>query len=155
MYDSELMTGFLEPKGIPMPISAMTVEALADLGYEVDMSKADAYTVDYSFPPSTSPTTKPPTRRKRDLQEYELKENAIVAESRRLLDEQIASGEKIPMGNDIANVPIIMLSDLEGVQINPKSGRDQDFHKEKEAFKHRNRNNNNNNHTNNNKDKTS
>ena len=42
-FDTELMTGFTE-RG-PMPLSVITVGALADLGYTVDRSKADPYTV--------------------------------------------------------------------------------------------------------------
>ena len=45
VYDGELMTGYLEPRGKKMPLSAMTIGALADLGYEVDLSKADGFTV--------------------------------------------------------------------------------------------------------------
>jgi len=43
VYDSELMTSLAEYK--EMPISRLTLGALADLGYSVDYSKADPYTV--------------------------------------------------------------------------------------------------------------
>ena len=43
-FDTELMTGFAENSG-PMPLSLMTVGALADLGYVVNTAAADAYTV--------------------------------------------------------------------------------------------------------------
>ncbi len=39
----ELMTGFIENVGTPMPLSAITVGAMADLGYAVDPSKADPF----------------------------------------------------------------------------------------------------------------
>ena len=48
-YDNELMTGYLEGGGRTMPLSLITARALQDLGYVVDVSKADAYSV-----PSTS-----------------------------------------------------------------------------------------------------
>lgn len=41
-FDKEMMTGFLDAS---TPISAITVGALKDLGFTVDDSKADAYTV--------------------------------------------------------------------------------------------------------------
>jgi hypothetical protein len=40
---AELMTGFVENAGIPMPLSGITVGALQDIGYVVDMSKADPF----------------------------------------------------------------------------------------------------------------
>ena len=45
MYHTELMTGFVQGPGVKMPLSEMTVLAMADLGYQVDPSNADPYTV--------------------------------------------------------------------------------------------------------------
>ena len=45
VYTTELMTGWAEAPGVPMPLSALTVGALADLGYQVDFTKADPFTV--------------------------------------------------------------------------------------------------------------
>jgi hypothetical protein len=42
ILSSELMTGWAGP-GTALPLSRITVASLADLGYQVDMSKADAY----------------------------------------------------------------------------------------------------------------
>ena len=42
-FNAELMTGFAESSGIPMPISRMTVGSLEDLGYTVNYAAADAY----------------------------------------------------------------------------------------------------------------
>lgn len=42
-YNAELMTGYVEESGTPMPLSRLTVRALQDLGYQVDVSKADEY----------------------------------------------------------------------------------------------------------------
>lgn len=44
VFRSELMTSTLSSSGGRMPFSALTVGALADLGYTVDASVADAYT---------------------------------------------------------------------------------------------------------------
>lgn len=44
VYDSELMTGYVEGEGVAMPLSKLTVLALQDLGYTVNASNADAYT---------------------------------------------------------------------------------------------------------------
>jgi len=41
------MTGFISA-GSPAPLSAITVGAMQDMGYEVDLSKADSYTVSAS-----------------------------------------------------------------------------------------------------------
>ena len=43
VFDNELMTGFIN-SGVSNPISSVTVASLGDIGYEVDLSKADAYT---------------------------------------------------------------------------------------------------------------
>lgn len=42
-FGEELLTGYLGTGA--QPLSAMTVQSLADLGYQVDVSRADAYTV--------------------------------------------------------------------------------------------------------------
>jgi len=44
----ELMTGFLN-SGASNPLSAITVGAMEDMGYTVDMTKADSYTVSSSL----------------------------------------------------------------------------------------------------------
>jgi hypothetical protein len=41
---TEVMTGFAEPPGTSMPLSRITVGALADIGYQVDYAKADPFT---------------------------------------------------------------------------------------------------------------
>jgi len=43
VFDTELMTGYSETAGVAMPLSAITVGAMQDLGYVVNYSKADAY----------------------------------------------------------------------------------------------------------------
>ena len=44
VLDAELMTGFIENNAsTPMPLSIITVQAMADIGYQVDPSKADPY----------------------------------------------------------------------------------------------------------------
>jgi hypothetical protein len=43
IFRSELMTGFVGTGG--SPLSAMTVQSLADMGYGVNVNRADAYTV--------------------------------------------------------------------------------------------------------------
>ena len=43
IFANELMTGWLDPGGVN-PLSRITVASLADIGYEVNMAKADAYT---------------------------------------------------------------------------------------------------------------
>jgi hypothetical protein len=44
-FDGELMTGFVEPQGKSMPLSTMTVQSLADFGYQVNIFGADSYLV--------------------------------------------------------------------------------------------------------------
>jgi hypothetical protein len=48
VFDPELMTGFLNPGGVN-PLSAISVRSLQDLGYEVSVAGADAFTLDPSF----------------------------------------------------------------------------------------------------------
>lgn len=43
VFGAELMTGFIEAPGIPMPLSRMTIAAMQDLGYQVDYSQADQF----------------------------------------------------------------------------------------------------------------
>ena len=44
-FDSEVMTGFSEAVGVPQPLSRVTIAAMRDIGYTVDMSAADPYTL--------------------------------------------------------------------------------------------------------------
>jgi hypothetical protein len=44
-FDSELMTGFVEPAGTPMSLSAITIQSLADVGYSVNLFAGDQYLV--------------------------------------------------------------------------------------------------------------
>jgi hypothetical protein len=44
LMKSEIMTGFIEPPGTRMPLSKITVGALADIGYTVDYARADPFT---------------------------------------------------------------------------------------------------------------
>jgi hypothetical protein len=44
-FDAELMTGFVEAPGVPTPLSAMTIQSLADLGYVVNVNVADNFVV--------------------------------------------------------------------------------------------------------------
>ena len=44
IFGNELMTGFVGPVGLQMPFSAMTIGALADLGYIVNANVNDSYT---------------------------------------------------------------------------------------------------------------
>ena len=43
MFDSEIMTGFLDPG--PVILSAVSITSLADMGYEVDVGQADPFTI--------------------------------------------------------------------------------------------------------------
>jgi hypothetical protein len=43
VFDTELMTGFVERAGVAMPISRVTVGSLADLGYTVNYAAADPF----------------------------------------------------------------------------------------------------------------
>lgn len=45
VFNTEIMTGYAEAPGVPMPISRMTVGALKDLGYTVDYGAADPYSL--------------------------------------------------------------------------------------------------------------
>jgi hypothetical protein len=45
VFVTELMTGYAEDAGVAMPISRMTVGSLQDMGYVVDYTKADPYTL--------------------------------------------------------------------------------------------------------------
>ncbi|HUP19984.1 MAG TPA: putative Ig domain-containing protein [Gemmatimonadota bacterium] len=49
VFDSELMTGFSEPIGVSQPLSRVTVGAMEDLGYVVDYSAADSYSLGSSL----------------------------------------------------------------------------------------------------------
>jgi hypothetical protein len=49
---TELMTGYAESSGVPMPLSRITVGGLADLGYAVNYGAADLY----SRPPVVAPS---------------------------------------------------------------------------------------------------
>lgn len=54
VLEAELMTPFVEASGVFMPLSRLTIAALADLGYVVDMNKADPFLTNISFPTEMS-----------------------------------------------------------------------------------------------------
>jgi leishmanolysin len=43
VFNSELMTGYIEEPGVPMPISRLTIATFKDMGYQVDYSQADPF----------------------------------------------------------------------------------------------------------------
>jgi hypothetical protein len=45
IFDSEVMTGFVEPVGVATPLSAMTIQSFADEAYIVNAAVADPYIV--------------------------------------------------------------------------------------------------------------
>ena len=50
VFDVEMMTPLME-LGVPQPISAITLQAMADLGYSVNVGLADSYTLPGARPP--------------------------------------------------------------------------------------------------------
>ena len=50
IFDHELMTGFIEQAGTTMPISAMTIGSLQDMGYTVDYNQAQPYALPNGAP---------------------------------------------------------------------------------------------------------
>lgn len=58
VFRTELMTGFVEPAGVPMPLSRVTVGAFADLGYTVNYAAADVFVLPASIstPPANPPS---------------------------------------------------------------------------------------------------
>jgi hypothetical protein len=54
-FRTELMTGYISAPGISNPFSRMTIQALADLGYVVNINAEDSYTV----PPPSLMSTNP------------------------------------------------------------------------------------------------
>jgi hypothetical protein len=43
VFHTELMTGYVEGAGVPMPLSRLTIATLQDLGYEVNYAAADPF----------------------------------------------------------------------------------------------------------------
>ena len=73
-FNTELMTGFLGP-GNDNPLSRLTGASLADLGYEVDLTTADPYSV-----PGCSPSCLQAAGEARQIQEIVLPPKFAVAE---------------------------------------------------------------------------
>ena len=79
VFDTELLTPSIKRTGADDPLSKVTIAALADLGYRVDYTQAESYTL-----PSTSLTT--------------------LA----LLRSALARGDELHLGNDIRQGPVIV-----------------------------------------------
>jgi hypothetical protein len=43
LFGTELMTGYVEPAGVPMPLSRLTIAVFKDMGYTVNYGAADPY----------------------------------------------------------------------------------------------------------------
>jgi hypothetical protein len=52
VLDTEIMTGFVEAAAIPMPLSAVTVKSLGDMGYTMATSGWDAFACPFCAPPA-------------------------------------------------------------------------------------------------------
>ncbi|MGD2071574.1 MAG: putative Ig domain-containing protein [Gemmatimonadota bacterium] len=71
-FDNEMMTGYIEPSGRPIPISSLTVAAVGDFAYEVDLEASDPYSIPgcapgcTAAPPWPSPATLKAGRRPLD-----------------------------------------------------------------------------------------
>jgi len=59
VYKNELMTGFIS--GQTQPMSALTIRSLQDLGYQVDITKADAFSIAAGATNAPVSATKKPT----------------------------------------------------------------------------------------------
>lgn len=77
-FDSELMTGIVEPAPTLNPLSAMSLASLADLGYEVDLSGAEDYLI--PTPPSASAALRLPSADAVFLGDDVLREPPAVAD---------------------------------------------------------------------------
>jgi hypothetical protein len=58
VLDNELMTPLFD-SGIYNPLSAISLQSLADLGYTIDISQADSYSKVFSSPPRSVTTPRP------------------------------------------------------------------------------------------------
>ncbi len=58
VFHTELMTGYIEAPGVPMPLSKLTIATMADMGYQVDYTRADPFAGDLLAAGSVS---RPPT----------------------------------------------------------------------------------------------
>lgn len=47
VFDHEVMTGFVEPAGTAMPFSSITIQSLADAGYNVNPAAGDEYQIPF------------------------------------------------------------------------------------------------------------
>ncbi len=54
-FRNELMTGYVSPAGTKNPLSALTIASLEDLGYEVDYTAADPYSLQSALVASEEP----------------------------------------------------------------------------------------------------
>jgi len=57
IFDNELMTAFYEAEGKPSFLSRMTVASMKDIGYEVDLSQAEPYSIPKCSPKCASDIT--------------------------------------------------------------------------------------------------
>lgn len=58
VFHAELMTGYIEAPGVPMPLSRITIASMKDLGYQVDYAQADLFAGNLM---AAASTTAPPT----------------------------------------------------------------------------------------------
>jgi hypothetical protein len=96
MYPNEVMTGYLN-KDKFQPISRMTVRALADLGYQVDLSKADEFNIGLLTSTSSTYDQTMDSRRRR-LRETTVSTSKATAEE-----------DLIPLKNDLYLGPVTIL----------------------------------------------
>lgn len=79
-FDNEVMTGYLEPSGRPMPVSSMTIAAVGDFAYTVNLGAADDYAVPGCAPACTPPATVPAVRPSGAIALDDIRRGPIAAE---------------------------------------------------------------------------
>ncbi len=78
-FRTELMTGYVETANVPMPLSAITVQSFADLGYAVTATVADAYKIPGTAIRLPEESSEPPVKwetNRRAL--YEVTESGVL-----------------------------------------------------------------------------
>lgn len=58
-FDNEMMTGYIEPSGRAIPISSLTVAAVGDFAYQVDLDASEPYSIPGCAPGCTAAPPRP------------------------------------------------------------------------------------------------
>jgi hypothetical protein len=107
VFRTELMTGYSEAAGVAMPLSAITVGAMQDMGYQVNYAAADTY---------AAPVRSSSSAQQSSLSSASVPPNQSAGKASSQLNGTTISGRSLPLGSTTQSGLVASAQPLESAQ---------------------------------------